>query len=101
LREAASILVPLGTPSPDAGTPSPDSAHLIITWPSGVGSWIIGVVVLADGDQESRFIEVVPSRSTVDAEVTHVEVERFVSPQRPFGCSTKMTAATTGSFISR
>jgi hypothetical protein len=27
----------------------------------------------------------------MDAEVTHVEVERFVSPQRPSGCSTKMT----------
>jgi len=37
----------------------------------------------------------------MDAEITHVEVERFVSPQRPSGCSTKMTAATTGSFISR
>src|ERR1043166_4489576 len=34
------------------------------------------------------------------AEITHVEVERFVSPQRPSGCSTKMTAATAGSFIS-
>jgi hypothetical protein len=56
-REAASILVPLGTPSPDAGTLSPDSAHLIITWPSGVGSRIIGVAVLADGSKESRFIE--------------------------------------------
>jgi hypothetical protein len=101
LREAASILVPLGTPSPDAGTPSPDSAHLTITWRSGIGSRIVGVAVLADGNKEGRFIEVVPSRSTMDAEITHVEVERFVSPQRPSGCSTTMTAATAGSFISR
>jgi hypothetical protein len=100
-REAASILVPLGKPSPDAGTPSPDSGHLIIKWPSEVGTRIIGVGFLADGNKESRFIDVVPSRSTMDAEVTHVEVERFVSPQRPSGCSTKMTAATAASFISR
>jgi len=29
----------------------------------------------------------------MDAEITRVEVERFPSPQRPFGCSTKMAAA--------
>jgi hypothetical protein len=34
----------------------------------------------------------------MDAEITRVEVERFLSPQRPSGCSTK-TAAVAGSFI--
>jgi hypothetical protein len=32
-------------------------------------------------------------------EITRVEVERFLSPQRPSGCSTKMTTAVPGSFI--
>jgi hypothetical protein len=84
LREAASILVPLGTPSPDAGTPSPESAHLTITRPSGVGSLIVGVAVLSDGTKESRFIEVVPFRSTTDAEITHVEVEGVREPAEAF-----------------
>jgi hypothetical protein len=91
LREAASILVPAGTPSPDAGTPSPDagtpspdSAHLIITWPSGVGSRIIGVAFLADGHKESRFIEVVPSRSTMDTEITRVESRTVREPAEAF-----------------
>jgi hypothetical protein len=50
LKVAASMLTP-------AGTLSPDSAHLIITWPGGVGSRIIGVAFLADANKESRFIE--------------------------------------------
>jgi len=35
----------------------------------------------------------------MDAEITPVEVERFLSPQRPSGCSTKMMAAVAWSFI--
>jgi hypothetical protein len=76
-REAASILTP-------AGTPSPDSAHLIITWPGGVGSRVIGLAFLADGDKERRFIEVVPSRSTTDAEITRVESRTVREPAEAF-----------------
>src|SRR5207247_10113684 len=101
LREAASILVPAGAPSPDAGTPSPDSAHLIITWPSGLGSRIIGVAYLAEINERAASLKLfLPGRQWTRKSRAS-KVERFVSPQRPSGCSTKMTAATAGSFISR
>jgi hypothetical protein len=93
-REAASILTP-------AGTPSPDSAHLIITRPGGVGSRVIGLAFLADGDKERRFIEVVPSRSTTAAEITHVERRTVREPAEAFRLLDEDDAATPGSFISR
>ncbi len=93
LREAGSRLIP-------AGTPSPDSAHLIITWPSGVGSRVIGVAFSAVGNEKRLFIELF--LPVDNGRGNHARRKSNVrEPTEAFRLLDEMTAAAAGSFIPR